>query len=124
VILGLAIAPAGTLQFGSTGATVTEGTDFSVTIPVTRTGDTSTAATIDYTTVNGTAAAGLNNDYVATSGTLTFAPGETTKNIVVSIVNNATAEPTEAFTVILSNPTGGASLGSPSTFTVTILDND
>ncbi len=121
---GIAIAPAGTIQFGSPGATVTEGTDFSVTIPVTRTGDSSTTATVNYTTANGTAAAGLNNDYLATSGTLTFAPGETTKNIVVSIVNNANPEPTETFTVILSSPTGGASLGTPSTFTVTILDND
>ncbi len=122
VILGLAIAPAGTIQFGSPGATVTEGTDFSVTIAVTRTGDTSTTATIDYTTANGSASAG--SDYLSTSGTLTFNPGETTKNIVVSLLNDAPPEPTETFSVTLSNPTGGASLGSPSTFTVTILDND
>jgi hypothetical protein len=123
-IRGIAIAPgSGTIQFASTGTTVTEGTDFSVTIPVTRTGDTSSAATVSYTTQAITAAAGANNDYIATSGTLTFAPGETTKEIVVQIVNNATAEPTETFNVVLGNPTGAA-LGSPSTFVVTILDND
>lgn len=122
-IRGIAIAPgSGSFQFASTGATVTEGTDFSISIPVTRTGDTSTAATVNYTTQNGTASAG--SDYLSTSGTLTFAPGETTKNIVVSLLNDAPAEPTETFNVILSSPTGGTSLGTPSTFVVTILDND
>ncbi len=123
-ILGIAIAAAGTFQFNSTGATVTEGTDFTVTVTVTRTGDTSGTAAVNYTTQNGTASAGLNNDYVATSGTLTFNPGETSKDIVVSIVNNAAPEPTETFSIVLSSPTGAFTLGSPSTFVVTILDND
>lgn len=121
-LLGIAIVPSGTIQFATTGATVTEGTDFSVTIPVTRTGNTSTTATVNYTTQNGTASAG--SDYLSTSGTLTFNPGETTKNIVVSLLNDAPPEPTETFTVRLSNPTGGFSIGAPSTFVVTILDND
>jgi hypothetical protein len=119
---GLAIAPAGTIQFASAGTTVTEGTDFSVTIPVTRTGDTSGTASVNYTTQNGTASAG--SDYLSTSGTLVFNPGEVTKNIVVSLLNDAPAEPTETFNVLLSSPTGGFSIGSPSTFVVTILDND
>ncbi len=123
-IVGIAIAASGTFQFSSSGATVTEGTDFTVTATVTRTGDTSSTATVNFTTQNGTAAAGLNNDYVAHSGMLIFNPGETSKDIVVSIVNNADPEPTETFSIVLSNPTGGLALGSPSTFVVTIQDND
>jgi trimeric autotransporter adhesin len=123
-IIGIAIAPSGMFQFNSPGATVTEGTDFTVTATVVRTGDSSGTATVNYTTQNGTASAGLNNDYVATSGTLTFNPGETSKDIVVQIVNNADPEPTETFSIVLSSPTGGFTIGSPSTFVVTILDND
>lgn len=121
-IVGIAIASAGSFQFSSTGTTVTEGTDFSVNVTVTRTGDTSSAASVNYTTQNGSASAG--SDYLSTSGTLFFNPGETSKDIVVSLLNDAPAEPTETFNVLLSNPTGGNTLGSPTTFVVTILDND
>ena len=56
------------------------------------------------------------------SGTLTFAPGETTRTILVRTVDDAAAEPTETFTVNLSNPVGatiadGQGVG-------TILDDD
>jgi hypothetical protein len=60
--------------------------------------------TVSYTTANGTALAGTN--YIATSGTLTFAPGETTKGILVPTIDDGAADPTKGFTVNLSNPTG------------------
>ena len=59
--------------------------------------------TVDYTTVNGTAVAG--QDFVATSGSLTFAPGQTSHPIPVPILADGLNEPNETFGVWLSNPT-------------------
>lgn len=61
--------------------------------------------TVNYNTADGTALAG--SDYVAESGTLTFAPGETSKTILVPTLDDGGADPTKYFTVNLSNPTGG-----------------
>lgn len=60
--------------------------------------------TVVYSTENGTATV-ANNDYVATSGTLTFSPGETTKTISVTVNSDTTPEPDETFYLNLSNPT-------------------
>ena len=62
--------------------------------------------TVNYSTADGTALAG--GDYTATSGTVTFAPGITSKTLRVPTVNDAIAEPTETFTLNLSNATGGS----------------
>ena len=62
------------------------------------------AVTVGFSTSNGTATAG--SDYIATSGTLTFAPGETSKTIAIIVNGDATAEAKETFTVTLSNPSG------------------
>jgi hypothetical protein len=72
-------------------------------LSVTLTGSTSQVVTVNYATADGTAAAG--SDYIATSGTLTFAPGESSKTITVSVTGDATPEPSETFTVALSAPT-------------------
>ena len=58
---------------------------------------------VNYATADGTATAG--SDYQATSGTLTFAPGETSKTITVLVNGDTTVEPDETFFVNLSNPT-------------------
>ncbi len=60
------------------------------------------AITIDYATVNGTAV--QNGDFVPVSGTLTFDPGQLTKEITVKINGDTTGETDENFTVSLSNP--------------------
>src|SRR6185503_1401808 len=62
-------------------------------------------------------------DYLSTAGTLHFAPAETSKSILVPIVDDAYAEGDESFSVNLSNAVG-ANLGLLSTATVTINDND
>jgi len=66
----------------------------------------STTVSVKFSTLNGTASSG--SDYVAKSGTLTFQPGQTSKTITVSIVNDAEppVEPTEFFYVALSNSNG------------------
>ena len=66
----------------------------------------SQVVTVQYTTANGTATAG--SDYVATSGTLTFGPGTTTRNITVLVNGDILEETRETFFVNLSNPTNAA----------------
>ncbi|MBM7789208.1 choice-of-anchor P family protein [Tenggerimyces flavus] len=61
-------------------------------------------ATVRYATANGTAAAP--GDFVAGSGVVTFAAGETTKQIAVSTVQDAVDELDETFTLQLSSPEG------------------
>ena len=70
-----------------------------VTFTVTKTGATDLVSTVDFGTVNGGAVAG--SDYTANSGTLTFAAGETSKTITVSITNDTTFEGPENFSVQL-----------------------
>ena len=59
--------------------------------------------TVNFTTANGTATAP--GDYTATSGTLTFAPNETTKTISVPVKGDTLVEPDETFFVNLSGAT-------------------
>jgi len=73
---------------------------------------------VNYTAVAGSAVAP--DDFVATSGTLTFGVGETLKYIEVPIVYNAALEPEEQFQVVLSSPVN-AVLGR-SAATITIVD--
>lgn len=60
--------------------------------------------TVDFATRNGTAEAG--SDYVATAGTLTFAPGEVTKEITVLVNGDTDGEDVEVFFVDLTNASG------------------
>jgi hypothetical protein len=71
----------------------------------------SQAVTVNYATVDGTATAAA-GDYTATSGTLSFAPGETVKLITVSVNADSLNEPDELFSVVLSSPSNIA-LGIP-----------
>ncbi|HEX3145316.1 MAG TPA: Calx-beta domain-containing protein, partial [Pyrinomonadaceae bacterium] len=93
-----------------------------VTITITRTGDVTSAATIDGATSNGTANAG--SDYSGAAGTLSFAPGQTQANVDISIIDDSNSESDETFFVTLSRPTGNASLGGTSSSTIVIHDND
>ena len=108
-------------QFSQPGYSVNEG-DGAATITVDRTGDPTKAVTVDYTTADDTATAP--SDYTATTGTLSFASGETSKTFTVSINDDAQVEGDEKVSLKLSNATNGATLGSPSTAALTIVDND
>jgi chitinase len=59
--------------------------------------------TVAYATANSTETAG--SDYQAQSGTLTFAPGQTSQTVTVLVNGDRFAEPNETFVVNLSNPT-------------------
>lgn len=76
--------------------------------------------TVAYSTANGTATAG--SDYTATSGTLTFAAGETSKTVHVDIGGDTASEANETFTVRLSNASGATI--ADATAVGTIVDDD
>jgi hypothetical protein len=77
--------------------------------------------TVHYATTNGAALAG--SDYSATSGTLSFLPGETSKTFNVTILNDPIVEADEMLTLSLSGAVN-ASLGSPSSVALTITNDD
>ncbi len=76
--------------------------------------------TVDFTSVNNTAIAG--SDFVATSGTLVFEPGVTSRTIIVKTIDDTVYEDTESFFVNLSNPVGATIVDSQGVGT--IIDND
>jgi GH18 family chitinase len=76
-----------------------------------------TAVTVNYATSNGTAIAG--QDYTATSGTATFAPGVLSQQVNVAVTGDTTVEPSETLTVTLSNPTGATLATATATATIT-----
>ena len=108
------------IQFNSASYSVNEDAG-SVTIAVTRTGNTAVSASVSYSSLDVTALSG--SDYNAVSGTLTFAPGESSKSFTVSINDDVAVEGNETFDLILSDASN-AQLGSPSTAAVTIVDDD
>ena len=63
-----------------------------------------------------------NEDFIPLETTVEFLPGETMKNVTISIIDDNVREGTEIFVVLLSNPSSGLSLGSPSALSVTIND--
>lgn len=101
-------APAGGASFSiaSNGA-VAEGVPSVFT--VTRSGTASGALTVNYASASGTASMG--SDFPSTAGTLTFATSDTQKTISVSTINDGLSEGDESFTMTLSSPSSGSSLG-------------
>jgi len=89
-------------------------------ITVTRTGDTSGPAIVDYWTSDGVA--NQKSDFEYAAGTLKFAPGETTKVFQLLINEDIYSEGNEVLTVSLGNPSG-AILGPQSTATITVMDD-
>lgn len=122
---------ASTLQFATPFVSVSESEQAAV-IKVLRTGDTSTPATVAYSTVDDPAeircdvrgnTAYARCDYATSVDTLTFAPGETTKTLTVPLIDDTHIENPEAFELALFDATG-AGLGTQVTTTVVIIDTD
>ena len=112
------------VSFSGDPYTVGEG-QASVRITVSNNGGAATGMTVDYKTVDGSAKAG--SDYVTKSGTITFPgpPGDVSFD--VPILNDSADEPSQQFTIELSDldpgSCGGAQI-TESSATVTITDND
>jgi hypothetical protein len=127
------VQPSNSMQFGSASFTGSESDNpKQINVTITRTGDTSGAATANYATSDNSIGAPCNSsfgpassrcDYEAAAGSIYFAPGEATKTIPVAIVDDSYPEVAESFQVSLSNIVG-ASFGSPTQTSVTITDND
>jgi Calx-beta domain-containing protein/Big-like domain-containing protein/uncharacterized protein DUF4214 len=124
-------AAGGIVRFSAATYLTTESSG-STTITVERSGDTSQAATVDYASVDGSPSSPCSTingmasqqcDYTLVVGTLKFAAGETSKTFTVLISQDSYVEGLEAFTLTLSNLTGGAVFGTPSTATLTITDD-
>ena len=123
-IIDTANAP-GQLSFSATNYVVTEGGSTGFTnanITVVRTGGSAGAVSVNFSTLDGTAMAGTK--YNATSGTLIFGDGQTSQTFPVQVLNTTTAEGPENLSLLLSNPTGGATLTVPAIATLTILNTN
>ena len=92
-----------------------------IVIPITRTGNTDPAVSVDYSINDNSARSG--QDFIGTSETLDFASGETVKEIVVEILDDSIFETDESFSIAIGNPTD-AVLGNIRTATITIEDDD
>jgi hypothetical protein len=112
--------------------TNTSESNSSVAVTVRRTGNASGASTVEYASsdqqfmpncANLGGQASSRCDYIETSGTLTFEPGETSKDIVVLLIDDSYDEDSEFFTLRLSN-VGGGTLGINTSSRVTIADNE
>jgi hypothetical protein len=119
------------VQLSTASYSVSE-SDGSISVEVQRFGDSSGAATVQYSTSdtagltpcatpNGIASSRC--DYATSIGTLQFSAGETSKTVLIPVVNDAWAEGAESLTISLSNP-AGVPIGARSSATITITDND
>jgi Ca2+-binding RTX toxin-like protein len=122
---GVALAPAANgsiLQFSANAYDAAENGG-NAKITVTRSGGANGHVSVDYTAAGGTATEGA--DYTFTSGTVSFGDGDATnKSFTVPIINDSDDEPDETVNLSLSNPDGGAMLGSVDKAVLTIADND
>ena len=97
-----------------------EGTDATLDFAVTLDRSSTGTVTVEYATSDGTATAG--DDYTATSGTLTFAPGDREKTIAVPVLDDANDEGEETMTLRLSNASGANIADGEATGTITNSD--
>ncbi|MFM6644388.1 MAG: beta strand repeat-containing protein, partial [Microcystis panniformis] len=113
--------PAPNLSLSINDVTLTEGNSGTknATFTVTLSGETFQTVTVNYATANGTATAG--SDYTATTGTLIFNvnPGETSKQITVSVLGDSLFEANETFFVNLSNATNASIADAQAQGTIT-----
>jgi hypothetical protein len=123
--------PPPVLQFAAQSFSASEGAGSAI-ITVSRTGDTSNAASVDYEISDpigyspclaSTGAAAQNCDYTIVAGTLQFAAGETSKAFSVPLIDDLNVESDETLNFRLTNAVG-ASMGSVSSASLVIVDND
>jgi hypothetical protein len=112
--------PPPTVQFDVPEYIVNE-SEGTATISVSLSAPSTQPITVNYSTSDGTAT--NPDDYLSTSGTLTFAPGQITQTFQVIIVPDTVVEPDETINLTLTNPTN-ASLGAQATSVLTIMDDD
>jgi len=116
---------------------VDSGSTSTYTYTINRTGNTTQTSTIDWAlnagsgfstdTVDGSDLSSIVADgdsTISTSGTITFASGETSKTLDVKVKGDNTVESDKGFTLTLSSPSTGTELGDSNTATGTVVDDD
>ena len=111
----------GSISFSPTRITVSEAR-WMASFNLTRTGGSAGSLTVGYSVVNQTATSG--SDFAPTEGAITFADGETSKTFNVPLLDDTLDEPTERAKVRLSTSGNLDTLGTQSTATLMITDND
>ncbi len=109
----------GQFVFSTLTQSATEGSSKQVT--VNRLHGAIGAASVNYAVTGGTATAA---DYSNGAGTLSFADGETKKSFQLQTTNDSTYEGNETIVLSLSGATNDATIGTPSSQTITINDDD
>ena len=110
-----------TVDFTSPLTSVSE-SGISVTIGVTLSAPSGLTVTVNYSTSNGTAVAGL--DYVTATGTLTFTPGIMSQVFSVQVISDTLYEADETVVLMLLGAVDANATGSNNPATLTILDDD
>ena len=121
-IKGIESDSPGILSFSSSQFSVNEDGTPITQVTLTRTGGSTGEVSAILNLTDGTATAG--SDYDGTSIIVTFADGETTKTVDIPIVDDTLYEGDEILNLTLSDPTGGATLGTQQTATLNIIDNE
>ncbi|MBD2302223.1 Calx-beta domain-containing protein [Nostoc sp. FACHB-190] len=116
------VIPNSELQFSASNFSVNENGATVIPVVITRSGGNQGAVSVTLTSSNGTATAPA--DYNNAPVVVSFANGETSKTVNIPVINDSLQEGNETITLTLSNPTGGAVLGSQNTATLTIIDDD
>ncbi|HKR15128.1 MAG TPA: matrixin family metalloprotease [Pyrinomonadaceae bacterium] len=109
------------VSFSSSNFSVNESNGVA-TITVNRSGNVLPPVTVDYATADGSAQ--QRGDYTIALGKLSFGTNETSKTFQVLLTDDGHIESNETVNLTLSNPTGGVSLGNPSSAVLTIASND
>jgi hypothetical protein len=109
------------VQFNAANYVTNENSGLAL-ITVLRSGDTAGTATVEYSTMAGTATEG--EDYTNSSGMLIFGPGVASQTFQVPLRDDAAPEGPETVALTLLNPGDGTVLGSQDSATLTILDDD
>lgn len=115
------VSPTSSIQFSAPQFHVIE-SDYTASIRVSRVGDLSGPASVQYFATDDTA--NDRQDYTTAFGWLHFAAGEETKTFDVLLTDDARAEDNETIRLTLATPTGGAALGTRSTALLFLHDND
>ena len=110
----------GPLALSVADARIDEGPNAVLAFQVTLNRAASGTVTVQYATADGTATAGA--DYTATSGTLSFGPGETEKTVNVAVLDDAHDDTEETLTFTLSNATGARIRDAEATGTIVNSD--
>lgn len=113
--------PSSTFQHSAASYAVGEGAG-RFTVTVTRSGDTTLPAEVEYATFDGTASD--RGDYTTAVGRLSFAAGETARDFDVFVTDDAHVEGSETVQLTLSNASHGSQVSGAATALLTIVDND